>query len=83
VLSPDGSLRVLVEDERLWNPDAMIINDKRELFIPVPQSARLASNRGPGGKNRVQPPFKIYKLALPSRFGSRETVPVTVGKALT
>ncbi|MES3708632.1 L-dopachrome tautomerase-related protein [Pseudomonas putida] len=82
VLAPDGSRRVLVEDERLWNPDAMIINRQRELFIPVPQSARLASNRGPGGQSRVQPPFKIYKLALPAALGNREAVPVMVGKPL-
>lgn len=82
VLAPDGSLRVLVEDERLWNPDAMIINHQRELFIPVPQSARLASNRGPGGRSRVQAPFKIYKLALPMAFGDRSAVPSLVGKPL-
>lgn len=82
VLAADGSRRVLVEDERLWNPDAMIINHKRELFIPVPQSARLASNRGPGGQSRVQPPFRIYKLALPAALGGREAVPALLGKPL-
>lgn len=82
VLSPDGSLRVAVEDQRLWNPDAMIISNQRELYIPVPQSARMASNRGPNGVNGLQLPFKIYKIRLPTRFGGRETVPAVVGKSL-
>lgn len=82
VLSPDGTLRVVVEDQRLWNPDAMIISKQRELYIPVPQSARMASNRGPGGVNAIQPPFKIYKLQLPKYLGTLEKVPAVVGKAL-
>ncbi|EIK96160.1 Major royal jelly protein [Pseudomonas sp. M47T1] len=82
VLSPDGALRVVVEDPLLWNPDAMIISDKRELYIPVPQSARMAANRGPGGKNALQLPFKIYKLQLPATLGTREKVPALTGTAL-
>lgn len=82
VYSPDGTLRVVAEDERLANPDAMIISDRRELFIPVPQSARMASNRGPGGKDALQLPFKIYKLQLPAQLGDREKVPKLVGKPL-
>lgn len=82
VLSPDGTLRVVVEDEKLWNPDAMIISNKRELYIPVPQSARMASNRGPGGVNALQLPFKIYKLKLPAALGTREAVPAAIGASL-
>lgn len=82
VLSPDGTLRVAVEDPRLWNPDAMIISNQRELYIPVPQSARMASNRGPNGVNAVQLPFKIYKIRLPDHLGNREAVPTVVGKSL-
>lgn len=82
VLSPDGSLRVAVEDQRLWNPDAMIISNQRELYIPVPQSARMASNRGPGGVNGLRLPFKIYKIQLPTSFGAREIVPAVVGQPL-
>lgn len=80
VLTPDGTERVLVEDERLWNPDAMFITANRELYIPVPQSARMASNRGPGGVSKLVVPFKIYKLQLPAQLGSRQHVP-TVAKA--
>lgn len=83
VLSPDGTLRVVVEDPRLWNPDAMIISNRRELYIPIPQSARMASNRGPGGVDALQRPFKIYKLQLPEILGGREIVPLLSGKALT
>lgn len=82
VLSPDGSLRVLVQDPLLWNPDALMITRQRELYIPVPQSARLAYNRGPGGKSTVQLPFKIYKVQLPARLGTREEIPAVVGTAL-
>jgi sugar lactone lactonase YvrE len=76
VLSPDGALRVVVEDPRLWNPDALFISHQRELYIPVPQSARMAANRGPGGKGALQLPFKIFKVQLPSTLGAREAVPV-------
>lgn len=79
VLSPDGTLKVVVEDSRLWNPDAMIISSRGELYIPVPQSARMAANRGPGGVNGLQLPFKIYKLQLPPTLGGRERVPTRVG----
>jgi len=79
VLTPEGNLRVLTEDPRLWNPDAMLISRQRELYIPVPQSARLASNRGPGGVSALHMPFKIYKLTLPADLGTRETVPTRVG----
>jgi sugar lactone lactonase YvrE len=82
VLAPDGTLRVLVEDPLLWNPDAMIISNQRELYIPVPQSARMASNRGPGGVSELQPKFKIYKLKLPDYLGNRMPVPVFTGKPL-
>lgn len=82
VLSPDGTLRVVVEDPRLWNPDAMIVSNQRELYIPVPQSARMASNRGPNGVGALQLPFKLYKVQLPAYLGTREAVPTMVGKPL-
>ena len=75
VLAPDGSLRVVVEDERLWGPDAMFISNKHELYIPCPQSGRLAANRGPGGKDAVVRPYRIYKLTLPVSAGVAEKVP--------
>jgi len=83
VLSPDGTLRVVTEDPILSNPDAMIISRQRELYIPVPQSARMAANRGPGGVDGIKPPFKVFKLQLPANLGGRELVPATVGQPLT
>ncbi|WP_226504629.1 major royal jelly family protein [Pseudomonas sp. MWU16-30317] len=82
VLAPDGSLRVLVQDPLLWNPDALMITRQRELYIPVPQSARLAYNRGPNGKSTVDMPFKIYKVQLPAYLGTREDVPTVAGQSL-
>ncbi|WAH61010.1 major royal jelly family protein [Pseudomonas silvicola] len=82
VLSPDGALRVVSEDPRLWNPDALFISHRRELYIPVPQSARMAANRGPGGVDALQRPFKIFKVQLPTTLGSREAVPALTGAAL-
>ena len=75
VLSPDGALRVLAEDVLLWNPDAMIISNRRELYVPIPQSGRLASNRGPGASSMIEAPYKIFKMPLPDYLGQRETVP--------
>jgi len=60
----------------------MMISRQRELYIPVPQSARLAYNRGPQGKSTVQMPFKIYKVQLPANLGTREEVPAVAGKPL-
>lgn len=82
VLSPDGALRVVAEDPQLWNPDALFISHRRELYIPVPQSARMAANRGPGGVDALQRPFKIFKVQLPTTLGSREVVPALMGAAL-
>lgn len=75
VLSPDGSVRTLAEDDRLWGPDAMIITSDRYLYVPIPQTARLAALRGPGGDNAVVAPFNIYRIRLPGGLGGREAVP--------
>lgn len=82
VLSPDGTLRVVAQDTRLWNPDAMIVSDQRQLYIPVPQSARMASNRGPGGQDALVKPFMIYKVQLPDDLGARAHVPAVAGKPM-
>ncbi|MBT9383527.1 hypothetical protein KM176_06640 [Pseudooceanicola sp. CBS1P-1] len=75
VLTPDGALHVLAEDDRLWGPDAMFITADRELYVPIPQTGRIAANRGPDGKDMIQPPFHLYKMALPDWLGDREAVP--------
>ncbi|EIC82663.1 L-dopachrome tautomerase-related protein [Serratia sp. M24T3] len=81
MLTPDGDLKVIVEDDRIWGPDALFISHQRELYIPCPQTARLAYNRGPGGKDLVQRPYKIYKVKLPDYAGDREPVPPVSHKA--
>jgi sugar lactone lactonase YvrE len=80
MLTPAGDLKVIVEDDRIWGPDALFISHQRELYIPCPQTARLAYNRGPGGKDLVQRPYKIYKLKLPDYLGDREPVPPVFNK---
>ncbi|MCX8999899.1 major royal jelly family protein [Rhizobiaceae bacterium BDR2-2] len=75
VLSPDGTLRVLAEDDRLWGPDALFISEQREIYIPCPQLGRHAANRGPDGEDAVVLPYTIYKVALPDTFGGRQPVP--------
>lgn len=75
LLSPDGKVIVVLEDDRIWGPDALFITWQRELYIPCPQSGRMAFNRGPGGKDRVQRPWKIFRVPLPEGLGGRMTVP--------
>lgn len=75
LLTPEGDVKVIVEDDRIWGPDALFITHQRELYIPCPQTARLAYNRGPNGKDLVQRPYKIFKVKLPASLGDREKVP--------
>lgn len=69
VLSPDGSLRVLAEDDRLWGSDALFITQDGYLYLPVPQVPNLKYLQGPGGKDRVKLPFKIWRMKLPADAG--------------
>lgn len=75
MLSPDGKVSVVLEDDRIWGPDALFITWQRELYIPCPQSGRMAFNRGPGGRDRVQRPWKIFRVPLPEGLGDRLRVP--------
>ncbi|GHB18265.1 L-dopachrome tautomerase-related protein [Salinicola rhizosphaerae] len=78
VLTPDGDMRVLAEDNELWGPDAMFITRDRKLLIPIPQTARLGAHRGPDGESVFELPFDIYQLSLPGWLGDREVVPSAV-----
>ncbi len=71
VLTPDGWTRTLIEDDRIWGPDALFIDYDRYLYIPVPQLTRMAFFQGPQGKSKQQLPFRIYKLKLPNWLGDR------------
>lgn len=75
ILQPDGTLKVLAQDSRLWGPDALFITQNRELYVPIPQTSRQSFAQGPGAKSLVQMPYKIYKLKLPEGLGTQEPVP--------
>lgn len=79
MLSPDGKISVVVEDDRIRGPDALFITWQRELYIPCPQTGRMAFKRGPDGKDRVQKPWKIFRVPLPASFGERMKVPPVYG----
>jgi major royal jelly protein len=71
VLTPDGWTRTLIEDDRLWGPDALFIDYDRYLYVPTPQLPRMAFFQGPGGQSKQQLPFRIYKMKLPDWVGDR------------
>jgi sugar lactone lactonase YvrE len=71
VLTPDGWTRTLIEDDRLWGPDALFIDYDRYLYVPTPQLPRMAFFQGPGGQSKQQQPFRIYKMKLPDWVGDR------------
>jgi hypothetical protein len=56
VLTPQGRMLTLVQDDRLASPDALFIDGQRRLCIPASQLENLASNtggttaRGPPGR---------------------------------
>jgi len=70
VLSPDGTLRTLIEDDRLVGADALLISPDRHLYIPMSQVPNLQFVQGPNGKDLRTRPFEIYKLPLPARYGN-------------
>lgn len=71
VLTPDGWTRTLIEDDRLWGPDALFIDHERYLYVPTPQLSRMAFFQGPDGQSKQQLPFRIYKMKLPTWVGDR------------
>jgi hypothetical protein len=70
VLSPDGTLRTLIEDDRLVGADALLISPDRHLYIPMSQVPNSQFVQGPNGKDLRTRPFEIYKLPLPARYGN-------------
>ncbi|EKS9916675.1 hypothetical protein BTK97_005514 [Burkholderia multivorans] len=68
-LAPDGSLRTLVEDDRIWGGDALFITKDRYLYIPLSQVPDLQFLQGPNGHDMTQRPFKIFRVKLPERYG--------------
>ncbi len=69
VLAPDGTLRIVVEDERLWGADALFITPDRYLYIPMSQVPNLLFSQGVNGKDVSTRPFKIFRMKLSSLYG--------------
>lgn len=64
-VTPDGKVHTLVTDERLSWPDSLGIGDDGYLYLTAAQL-----NRQPGwnhGEDRVDYPFRAYKVRLPER----------------
>ncbi|OUJ75005.1 hypothetical protein BXP70_09245 [Hymenobacter crusticola] len=61
-ISPEGQATTLLQDDRLVWADAMWIDNKGNLWIPAAQINRSAGMQQ--GKETVQFPVHIYKLAL-------------------
>jgi catechol 2,3-dioxygenase-like lactoylglutathione lyase family enzyme len=75
VLTPQGRMVTLVEDERLTSPDAMFIDANRRLFIPAAQIENIAPH---AGEDRTAPPWLVLALPLPQAIGD-----VRLGDAVT
>lgn len=76
VLTPQGRMLSLVEDERLVSPDALFIDAHRRLHVPAAQLERLAQHAG--GKDRTQAPWEVLSFALPATLDG-----VALGDAVT
>ncbi|MEN3212388.1 L-dopachrome tautomerase-related protein [Methylorubrum populi] len=76
VLTPQGRMLTLVQDERLVSPDAICIDGQRRLLVPASQLEDLAS--GAGGDDRTRAPWQVLALPLP-----RELAGLRLGEAVT
>lgn len=76
VLTPQGRMLTLVQDDRLVSPDAICIDGQRRLLVPASQLEDLAS--GAGGDDRTRAPWQVLALPLP-----RELAGLRLGEAVT
>ncbi|MCA1179344.1 MULTISPECIES: SMP-30/gluconolactonase/LRE family protein [unclassified Pantoea] len=60
-LQPDGTLKTLIQDERLITPDALVISGGW-IYVPVPQIEYLADNNP--GKDATHGPWSVYRFSL-------------------
>ena len=60
VLQPDGTLRHLVQDERLLWPDALSFGQESWLYIAVNQLHRSPTLNG--GVEAGEPPYRIMRV---------------------
>jgi hypothetical protein len=61
--TPDGNITTVVTDRRLHWVDAMTIDERGRLWLPVPQLDRAAIFHA--GKSQVDWPIQLFWLALP------------------
>lgn len=62
-VTPDGKVHVLVKDKRLIWPDSFGIGNDGYLYLSASQMNRLP--RYNNGKDKVDYPFRVYKVKLP------------------
>ncbi|TWR31070.1 gluconolactonase [Mucilaginibacter pallidiroseus] len=62
-VSPDGKLHTLVQDERLIWPDSFGIGNDGYLYVSASQMHRLPKYNN--GHDKVEYPYRIYKVKLP------------------
>ena len=62
-VSPDGALHVLIQDDRLIWPDSFGIGTDGYLYLSASQMNRLPKYNK--GENKVDYPYRIYKVKLP------------------
>ena len=60
--APEGRMTIVAQDPRLVWPDAMWIDDRGGLIVPVAQMDRTAGLNG--GKERTRFPVVVYRLPL-------------------
>lgn len=64
--TPDGRFETLVSaPERIVWPDASRMGPDGYLYFPAAQVNRLPANN-PSGKNLLEPPFRLFKIKVPS-----------------
>ena len=62
-VTPAGEVKTLVKDDRLIWPDSLGIGSDGFLYLTAAQMHRLPNYND--GENRVEYPFRAYKVALP------------------
>ncbi len=62
--TPDGKITTLVQDKRLHWVDALAIDARRRLWLPVPQLDRAAIFQA--GRSQIEWPIRLFWVPLPA-----------------
>ncbi len=62
-VTADGKLETLVKDKCLISPDTLSVGANGYLYLTCPQIKRTKKYNG--GKDKVEYPFRLYKIKLP------------------